>query len=131
MSLEVTGRLHKKFPTHQIKDNFTKREFVLELTEESHTGMVFTNYASFQLVNASCAVIDNFNEGEMLKVLFNIRGSRWEKGNEVKYITNLNAWRVERHGNAPQQQQPAQNYPTQNQSSIPDLNQQPDDSLPF
>ncbi len=98
MSLEVTGRLHTKFPTQQIKENFSKREFVLELTDESPTGMTFTNYASFQLVNNSCSVIDQFQEGEMLKVNFNIRGNRWERDGQVKYITNLNAWRVERAG---------------------------------
>jgi hypothetical protein len=96
MSLEVTGRLHAKFPTQQIKDNFSKREFVLELTDESPTGMVFTNYASFQLVNQACAVVDQFQEGDVLKVTFNIRGNRWERDGQVKYITNLNAWRVEK-----------------------------------
>lgn len=117
MSLEVTGKLHQVYPTQQIKETFSKREFVLELTDESPSGMVFTNYASFQLVNNNCAVIDQFQPGEMLKVSFNIRGNRWERDGNVKYITNLNAWRIERAGNtqanpAPQQggfqQQPPQ-----------------------
>ncbi len=141
MSLEVTGRLHAKFPTQQIKDNFSKREFVLELTDESPTGMVFTNYASFQLVNQSCSVIDQFQEGEMLKVNFNIRGNRWERDGQVKYITNLNAWRVEKAQGAtagtPQPQ--AQQQYTQQQSQPQQFQQQsnnfgnsnqPDD-LPF
>lgn len=103
MSLEVTGRLHEVFPTQQIKETFSKREFVLELTDESPTGMVFTNYASFQLVNAATGIIDQFQPGEMLKVNFNIRGNRWEKDGQVRYITNLNAWRVERAMAANQQ----------------------------
>lgn len=141
MSLEVTGRLHAKFPTQQIKDNFSKREFVLELTDESPTGMVFTNYASFQLVNQSCAVIDQFQEGELVKVNFNIRGNRWERDGQVKYITNLNAWRVERATAAtgtpapqPQQQygqqQPQQPQQFQQQNNNFGGNSQPDD-LPF
>ncbi len=136
MSLEVTGRLHAKFPTQQIKDNFSKREFVLELTDESPTGMVFTNYASFQLVNASCGVVDQFQEGEMLKVTFNIRGNKWERDGQVKYITNLNAWRVERAGAAqgmPQQQaQPQQQYnqPQQNMGGF-QPNTGAADDLPF
>lgn len=140
MSLEVSGRLHAKFPTQQIKDNFSKREFVLELTDESPTGMVFTNYASFQLVNQSCAVIDQFQEGEMLKVNFNIRGNRWERDGQVKYITNLNAWRVERASAAPaagapqpQQQytqQPQQQFQPQQNNNFGNAGNQPDD-LPF
>lgn len=140
MSLEVTGRLHAKFPTQQIKDNFSKREFVLELTDESPTGMVFTNYASFQLVNQSCAVVDQFQEGDMLKVTFNIRGNRWERDGQVKYITNLNAWRVERANTVaapgapqPQQQfnqQPQQQFQPQQNNNFGNTNNQPDD-LPF
>jgi len=139
MSLEVSGRLHAKFPTQQIKDNFQKREFVLELTEETPTGMVFTNYASFQLVNASCGVIDQFNEGDVLKVNFNIRGNRWERDGQVRYITNLNAWRVERAATgAPAQQQqqaaPQYNQPQYNQPQGGNFsagNQQGADDLPF
>lgn len=109
MSLEVTGKLHEVFPTQQIKENFSKREFVLELTDESPSGMVFTNFASFQLINNQTSVIDQFQVGEQVKVSFNIRGNRWEKDGQVKYITNLNAWRVERP-NVGTQQQSAQSY---------------------
>lgn len=135
MSLEVTGRLHMKFATQQIKDTFSKREFVLELTDESPTGMVFTNYASFQLVNQSCSVIDQFQEGELVKVSFNIRGNKWERDGQVKYITNLNAWRVERAAapvaaGAPQQQ-PQQQYAPQPQQFQPQQNNNTADDLPF
>ncbi len=139
MSLEVTGRLHTKFPTQQIKENFSKREFVIELTDESPSGMVFTNYASFQLVNANCAVIDQFQEGEMIKVNFNIRGNRWERDGQVRYITNLNAWRVERAGVAnnagPQQAQaqqpPAYQQPQPNNPNTGFGSTGPVDDLPF
>ncbi len=96
MALEVIGRLHEVHPTQQIKDNFSKREFIIEISEETASGMVYSNYASFQLVNNSCSVIDQFQPGEQIKVSFNIRGNRWEKDGVVRYITNLNAWRVER-----------------------------------
>jgi hypothetical protein len=137
MSLEVSGRLHTKFATQQIKDTFSKREFVLELTDESPTGMVFTNYASFQLVNQSCAIIDQFQEGEIVKVSFNIRGNKWERDGQVKYITNLNAWRVERAAapiapGAPQPQQPQQyQAQPQPQQFQPQQNNNSADDLPF
>ena len=111
--------------------------------------MVYTNYASFQLVNNSCAVIDNFQEGDMLKVSFNIRGNRWERDGQVKYITNLNAWRVERaaaaQGAQPNYAQPQQQYAApQSQQAFSQPQQAPapqsfppqsessqDDGLPF
>lgn len=110
MSLEVTGKLHQIFPTQQIKETFSKREFVLELTDESPSGMVYTNYAAFQLVNNSCALIDQFQTGETIKVSFNIRGNRWERDGNVKYITNLNAWRIEKAGDASVNPAPGNNY---------------------
>ncbi len=137
MSLEVTGKLLTKFPTQNIKENFSKREFVLELTDEGANGMVYTNFASFQLVNNNCAVIDQFQEGELLKVSFSIRGNRWEKDGTVRYITNLNAWRVERaaapanvgYQAAPQQGMPAQGQPA---STPPPADQNTGaDDLPF
>jgi single-stranded DNA-binding protein len=136
MSLEVTGRLHTKFPTQQIKDNFSKREFVLELTDESPSGMVFTNYASFQLVNNSCSVIDQYQEGDMLKVSFNIRGNRWERDGQVRYITNLNAWRVERASGtnnvgAQPQHQPNNTSQQFAQPNNPGFSSNQPDDLPF
>ncbi len=96
MALDVIGTLHEIHEQQQITPTFAKREFVLEIVDESPTGMTFTNYASFQLINNSCSLIDHFQKGEKVKVHFNIRGNRWERDGVVRYITNLNAWRVER-----------------------------------
>lgn len=99
MALEVTGKLFMVFATQQVNDTFKKREFVIELSDMNpNTGMTFTNYASFQLVQDKVSSIDAFNVGDEIKVSFSIRGNRWEKDGNVRFITNLNAWRVERAG---------------------------------
>lgn len=94
MSLEVTGKLAVKYDTQQVSERFKKREFVLELTEEIN-GNVYTNYAKMQLVQNKCDILDRFNEGDLVKVNFNLKGNRWEKDGRVNYITNLDAWRIE------------------------------------
>lgn len=94
MSLEVTGKLAVKFDTQQVKESFRKREFVIELTEEIN-GNTYTNFAKMQLVQAKCDILDRFNEGDMIKVSFNLKGNKWEKDGKVNYITNLDAWRIE------------------------------------
>ncbi len=94
MSLEVTGKLLAKYETQQVSERFKKREFVLELAEEIN-GNVYTNFAKMQLVQNKCDIIDRFNEGDTVKVSFNIKGNRWERDGKVNYITNLDAWRVE------------------------------------
>jgi hypothetical protein len=94
MSLEVTGKLLVKYDAQQVNDRFKKREFVLELAEEIN-GNVYTNYAKMQLVQQKCDILDRFNEGDNVKVSFNIKGNRWEKDGKVNFITNLDAWRIE------------------------------------
>ncbi|MBL7707374.1 MAG: DUF3127 domain-containing protein [Taibaiella sp.] len=119
MALEVSGKLIEIQPTQQIKENFSKREFVIEITQQTNTGMTFTNYASFQLVNNACSLMDRFQVGQDVRVSFDIRGNRWEKDGQVRYITNLNAWRVDPAGMAqqapPQQGYNQQQYPQQQQ----------------
>lgn len=122
MALEVTGKLITKFPIQQVNDNFKKREFVIEISEQSPSGMTFTNYANFQLVQDRVTAIDPFQEGEEIKVSFNIRGNKWEKDGNVRYITNLNAWRIEKTTDQQYQQAP----PSQNfNNAVPPGNQQP------
>jgi hypothetical protein len=94
MSLEVTGKLAVKYDTQQVNERFKKREFVLEISEEIN-GNVYTNYAKMQLVQNKCEILDRFNEGDSVKVSFNLKGNKWEKDGKVNYITNLDAWRVE------------------------------------
>ncbi|MBA3827685.1 MAG: DUF3127 domain-containing protein [Taibaiella sp.] len=100
MSLEITGKLLVKYPAQQVNERFKKREFVVELAEEIN-GNVYTNYAKLQLVQNKCEIIDRFNEGDTVKVSFNIKGNKWEKDGKVNFITNLDAWRVEAATAAP------------------------------
>ena len=97
MSLEVTGKLLVKYDAQQVNDRFKKREFVLELAEEIN-GNVYTNFAKMQLVQQKCDILDRFNEGDNVKVSFNIKGNRWERDGKVNFITNLDAWRIEAAG---------------------------------
>ena len=94
MSFEITGKLAVKYDTQQVKESFKKREFVMEIAEEIN-GNVYTNYAKMQLVQNKCELLDRYNEGDAIKVNFNIKGNRWERDGKVNYITNLDAWRIE------------------------------------
>jgi len=96
MSLEVTGKLLLKYDAMQVSEKFKKREFVVELAEEIN-GNIYTNFAKMQLVQNKCEIIDRFNVGDVVKVSFNIKGTAYvdKKDGVTKYITNLDAWRVE------------------------------------
>ena len=94
MSYELTGRLVARFDIVQRTETFKTREFVIEKTEDIG-GRTITNYIKFQCVQDKTAMPDRFNIGDEVKVLFNIKGSKWTKDGKDNYITNLDAWRME------------------------------------
>ena len=85
MSFEVEGNLYRKFDTEQKTDSFRAREFVLQIEGQ------YPQLIKFQLTQDRCDLIDAYDEGNHLKVHFDLRGREWND----KYFTNLNAWRVE------------------------------------
>lgn len=89
MAFEVEGKLHRIFPTEQKSQSFQAREFVLEVPDGNYPQLV-----KFQAVQDRCALLDNFSEGDRIKVSFDLRGREWNG----KFLTNLNAWRIERAG---------------------------------
>ena len=91
MAFEVEGKLHRLFPTEQKSASFQAREFVLEVPDGNYPQLI-----KFQAVQDRCAMLDNYNEGDRVKVSFDLRGREWNG----KYLTNLNAWRIETAGEA-------------------------------
>ncbi len=89
MAFEVEGRLHRLFATEQKSSSFQTREFVLEIPDGNYPQLI-----KFQAVQDRCAMLDRFSEGEQIKVSFDLRGREWNG----KYLTNLNAWRIENGG---------------------------------
>ena len=122
MSFEVLGKLHKKFDTENKTQTFQAREFVIEVNSGNYPQLV-----KFQLVQDRCALIDDYNEGEEIKVHFDLRGREWNG----KYFTNLNAWRVEKPETSPTSSAP----PAQEGNDFPSAKDEPsesmDDDLPF
>lgn len=95
MAFDVTGKLVAKFETVQRTENFRTREFVIEVSENIGTRTI-TNYIKFQSVQDRTELVDQHNLGDSIKVHFNIRGTKWEKNGQTNYITNLDAWRIEK-----------------------------------
>lgn len=88
MSFEVTGKLYKKFDTESRGEKqFLTREMVLEIADGNYPQLI-----KFQMVQERCSALDAYNEGEEIKVHFDLRGREWNG----KYLTNLNCWRIEK-----------------------------------
>jgi hypothetical protein len=97
MAFEVEGKLYRTFPTEQKSASFQAREFVLEVPDGNYPQLI-----KFQMVQDRCPLLDDFTEGEFIKVSFDLRGREWNG----KYLTNLNAWRIERSAATAGQAQP-------------------------
>jgi hypothetical protein len=127
-AFEAEGKLYKKMDTQQVTDTFKKREFVVEMVDGAYTQLV-----KFQLVQNNCEKLEGFNEGDDLKVTFNLRGREWTSPqNEVKYFSTLDAWKIDPQSAAPAQQAAPVSAP----SSMPSPTDAPpaaqsNDDLPF
>ena len=126
MSFEAEGKLYKIMDTQQITDTFRKREFVVEMVDGAYTQLI-----KFQMTQNNCDKLDGFNQGDEVKVTFNLRGREYTKDGRTSYFTNLDAWKVEAPtASAPQTTPPAAdgNFPSPDDAPpMPTSN----DDLPF
>lgn len=122
MSYTLQGIIHKIDITTHVTDKFRKRDFVIETSEES-SGKTFTEYIKFQAIQDKCELLDEINEGDTVKVHFNIKGKKWEKDGKTSYFINLDAWKIEvidkydESSNVPDVQ--AANPPQEEESDLP------------
>ena len=125
MSYEIAGKLLAKYDTVQRSDTFKTREFVLEKSEDIG-GRLITNYVKFQCIQDKTSILDRFNQGDEVKVSFNLKGSKWMKDGRENYITNLDAWRIETTKNSQQDSMPEPDF-----KNIPPPPDEMVDDLPF
>ena len=93
MGIEISGKLHAINQAQQVTERFRKREFVLELSDNSR----YPQFVQFQLTGDRCERIDDFEIGDEVRVEFSLRGREWKspKG-DVKYFNSLDVWNIER-----------------------------------
>lgn len=101
MGIEATGTIRVIYETKQVSERFSKREFVLELTDNPK----YPQLVQFQCTGDRCAQLDEFSEGDQVRVDFSLRGREWRspKG-ETKYFNTLDVWKIEPLGERKEQQ---------------------------
>ena len=134
--MEVTGTLKTKSETVKVSERFQKREFVLT-TEGSTT---YPQHISFQLSQDKCPLLDSFEDGEELRVQFNLKGREWNAPQGIiKYFNTLEAWRIEKVQGSNSASTSSQNSASSNNTSIDNSSSTPvfssnvgdNDDLPF
>ena len=102
--MEVTGQLKLKYDTQKVSDKFQKRDFVLA----TDLSTPYPQFVSFQVTQDKCTMLDSFNQGDEIKVQFNLRGREWSGPQGIKFFNTLEAWKIEKASGS-QSSAPAQN----------------------
>jgi len=89
MSFKLQGTLYRIFPTEQVNDNFSKRNFVLEVAGE------YPQKIQFQAIKERCDLLDSYTIGDEVTVHFDIQGKEFTKDGKTNFFNNLNAWKLE------------------------------------
>ncbi|WP_455168597.1 DUF3127 domain-containing protein [Aegicerativicinus sediminis] len=89
--MEVQGRIKKIGETQTFGSNgFRKREIVI-VTEEQYPQPLMVEF-----VQDKTDLLNNYSEGQMVKVSINLRGREWQSPQgEIKYFNSIQGWRIE------------------------------------
>ena len=122
--MEIQGRIKTIFATETVGQNgFQKRDLVITTDGQYPQDIII------QFAQGNCALLDNLQIGQIVKVHFNLQGREWtNQQGEVKYFNTVVGWKIEliqttnvaqqyqqpQYQQAPQgYAQPPQGYPQQ------------------
>jgi hypothetical protein len=87
MLYEMTGTVKLVKDTQTFNSGFTKREFVITTEDERYPQEI-----AFACIRDGCALLDDVQAGERLRVSFSIRGREYQG----RHYVNLECYKFER-----------------------------------
>ena len=108
--MEIQGRIKTIFATEIVGQNgFQKRDLVITTDGQYPQDIII------QFTQGNCALLDNLQVGQIVKIHFNLQGREWTNPQgEVKYFNTVLGWKIEliqtTNVAQPQYQQPTQQY---------------------
>lgn len=85
---ELSGTIKKIFEEQTFGSGFNKRSFVITTADRYPQDVIF------ETVKDKVSLLEPLQEGDKVKVSFDIRGREWNE----KFFVNLNAWKIENMG---------------------------------
>ena len=118
--MEIQGRIKVIFAPETVGQNgFQKRDLVITTDGQYPQDIII------QFAQGNCALLDNLQIGQIVKIHFNLQGREWTSPQgEVKYFNTVVGWKIEliqtTNVAQPQYQQPPQGYaPPQQAQAYP------------
>ena len=89
--MEIQGRIKTIFATETVGQNgFQKRDLVISTDGQYPQDIII------QFTQGNCALLDNLQIGQMVKIHFNLQGREWTSPQgEVKYFNTVLGWKIE------------------------------------
>ncbi len=125
--MEIQGRIKLIDETKTYGSNgFRKREVVIT-TEEQYPQHILVEF-----IQDRTDLLNDFSEGEQVKISINIRGREWTNPQgETKYFNSIQGWRIERVQDVTAEGDIPPVPPVGSFEPVDDLNEDEHDDLPF
>ncbi|WP_179343303.1 DUF3127 domain-containing protein [Winogradskyella ursingii] len=125
--MEVQGRIKMVGETQTFGSNgFRKREVVVTTEEQ------YPQHIMVEFVQDKTELLNNFKEGQQVKININLRGREWvNPQGETKYFNSIQGWRIEALQPAAASGDMPPVPPTEAFEPMSDLNEDDHDDLPF
>ena len=119
----ITEEQYPQLTIGKTDKPFLKRELVV-VTEEQYPQTIMIEF-----VQDKCDLLNNYKDGQDVKVGINLRGREWiNPEGKAKYFNSLQGWKIEKLESAPTENlPPVDQFQTEN---FVDHSTEPDD-LPF
>lgn len=90
--MEITGIILRIEKTENVSGKFKKRRIILDYTEN----IKFPQIIELTLVQNNIDLANKLNQGDEVKVMFNLRGKEAVDKNGIKRVYNtLEVWKIE------------------------------------
>ncbi len=124
--MEVTGKIKKIEETKTFgASGFRKREMILTTNEQ------YPQMLKIEFVQDKCDLLNNYNEGQDVKISINLTGREWiNPQGEAVYFNAIQGWRIENLQVANSSEIPPMS-PVDNFETTTNLEENEPDDLPF
>jgi|APFre7841882793_1041355.scaffolds.fasta_scaffold00188_5 hypothetical protein len=91
--MEVIGVIKRISDLQKISDKFTKQEFVVTIDGSTP----YPQHIQLQCTQDKCNLLAPLNEGDEVKVYYNLRGKEYtDKEGNIKFFNTIECWRIEK-----------------------------------
>jgi len=89
--MEVKGKIVKIGQAEQVKENFSKRDLIVDVSDNP----TYPSPVKFEALKDKTSLLDNLKVGDNIEISFNMNGREWvDKTGKVSYFTTLSIWKV-------------------------------------